>query len=1328
MTSPETENVRIGCKDVLVGRVDLLRALSSGGIELQEALAGFLGFEREPEEVTPPPQPEPEPAQPLEPQPESPPPNPVHVEVPFWQAHDFEAIEPLDGEDPVVDEPVPPVIEPVDLPPESLASGTEILSRLRRYPAFSNPSGRIDLDRTVARLSRGEFLRDFPRRPRKSWGQSIQVIIDRSRRLAPFWLDQDMVVTHLKRTYPQSGFQLAILEDGALEPRIQSPPERAGRYALPDPGSVVLVLGDLGCLTRPREYRDRLERVWVEWGRRFQANGNPALAIVPCHPNRSGDELARLWTILPWESASLSASPSLSEDATADLTEQLLTRLAFALRVEPRLVRAVRRTMFEGRADAGIEAHLWQHEAFASRHHEAATFDVRSLPGLLLKFFQLNREVRKRIYDLVRELRRDVYPGVWFSELQTLERDVPRGLLDPAELQQAAWWYQQRKQRLMASGAANDPSANEPTWFRQVFARLPESVNQGIAARVLHEIEAMIRPDGENRPPFLVPELLPAPSKTRRLMALWQVADRLVARPFASEQNSGSLLGLISTRNGLIKIDPRHQFWAGGVAPGWAADWGYDAFGAWVLLRVGEASQRLRWIPLGRFLMGSPEDEPGRISNEGPGHEETIPTGFWIFDTPCTQALWVAVMGENPSRQQGRDRPVESVSWDQCQEFLTTLNSRIEGLRLSLPSEAQWEYACRAGTETERYRENLDEIAWYGENSQYVTHPVGQKLPNDWGLYDTLGNVYEWCDDELRWDYNKKKAGVPRDPSALRMIRGGSWLYVARHVSATSRIATDKSPTTVMNLDQRVEDVARAIRAKLDTIKDSKVVDHDGQDVRLLALISRELEAGAPSSDQDWSERLATFLTTQRNGDHCHQLIWHVFDPLCNQGKKEQAQIIGEIVDLMLPLCLPHAVLSKAWRQLQDLAPRSHRNLDLGFRCAEFRAPGPVSREQGAERARERGAGCGATGDRDQASKAGWINLDVEGRDGVSFAAIAPIRVRSDLEQLTLLTTPLPSWASAIGRDQYGLWAEFTIEPQVARPPKKSKGRKKKIEPPISLGPVRQRLRWIPPGRFLMRAPVDEEGRYEDEGPQREVTIDSGFWMFDTPCTQSLWEALMDHNPSWFQSGNRPVEQASWNDCQDFLGRLNEKVGLTLSLPSEAQWEYACRAGTTKATYAGSLKIEWKNNAPILHEIAWYSGNSGIDFELSNGYDASRWPEKQFQFERAGTHPVGKKRANPWGLYDMLGNVWEWCHDYTRASHKPASAQRVFRGGSWGSGAQRVRAEGRDHGGQSSRSRRVGFRCAEFRPGREPSAVSRGREAEVAEREGELLLANKGVD
>ncbi|MGH7492721.1 MAG: formylglycine-generating enzyme family protein [bacterium] len=243
-----------------------------------------------------------------------------------------------------------------------------------------------------------------------------------------------------------------------------------------------------------------------------------------------------------------------------------------------------------------------------------------------------------------------------------------------------------------------------------------------------------------------------------------------------------------------------------------------------------------------------------------------------------------------------------------------------------------------------------------------------------------------------------------------------------------------------------------------------------------------------------------------------------------------------------------------------------------------------------------------------------------------------------------------PVWASAWGQDQYGIWVAFNY------------------------GEAEQRLRWIPPGHFVMGSPNSEAGRFHDELPHR-VTLTQGFWLFDTPVTQALWSAVMGKNPSQFQSPQRPVEQVSWNDCQAFIEKINHHIpGLALRLPTEAEWEFACRAGTTTATYAGDLDIKDENNAPVLDAIAWYGGNSGVNFELKNGVDSSGWPGKQHAHKKASTHPVAQKVPNAWGLYDMLGNVWEWCGDWYGAySGKEEidpigpkeGAIRVSRGGGW---------------------------------------------------------------
>jgi formylglycine-generating enzyme required for sulfatase activity len=242
-----------------------------------------------------------------------------------------------------------------------------------------------------------------------------------------------------------------------------------------------------------------------------------------------------------------------------------------------------------------------------------------------------------------------------------------------------------------------------------------------------------------------------------------------------------------------------------------------------------------------------------------------------------------------------------------------------------------------------------------------------------------------------------------------------------------------------------------------------------------------------------------------------------------------------------------------------------------------------------------------------------------------------------------------------------------------------------------------------------MGSPEDEPGRYDNEGPRHQVTLTEGFWLFDTPCTQALWQAVMGNNPSYFKSPTRPVENVSWHDVQDFLARINSRIpGLDLTLPSEAQWEHACRAGTETAIYSGDLAVLGENNAPALDPIAWYGGNSGVDFELDNGYDSSSWPGKQYSHTKAGTHPVKLKRANPWGLYDMLGNVLEWCQDHWHNHYEGAPddssawedsaadtvAYRVLRGGSWYSSARYVRAAYRLAFPPDYRLDYIGFRCA----------------------------------
>ena len=229
---------------------------------------------------------------------------------------------------------------------------------------------------------------------------------------------------------------------------------------------------------------------------------------------------------------------------------------------------------------------------------------------------------------------------------------------------------------------------------------------------------------------------------------------------------------------------------------------------------------------------------------------------------------------------------------------------------------------------------------------------------------------------------------------------------------------------------------------------------------------------------------------------------------------------------------------------------------------------------------------------------------------------------------------------------------------------------------------------WIPPGKFMMGSPETERQRDFDE-KQRETTISKGFWMLETPVTQRLWKSASPHNPSCFKGRDLPVERVSYPDAVEFLDRLAKfcrlKATATFRLPTEAEWEYACRAGTTSAFYFGDTFNGEEENCDGRYPYG----------DRAPGVPVPKGPYNE------KTSPVKSYKPNPWGLYDMHGNVGEWIADwYAPYPDGPAAdptgpasgCERVVRGGDWRSAANRCRAAYRDRLEPNARMNYLGFR------------------------------------
>jgi len=673
----------------------------------------------------------------------------------------------------------------------------------------------LDLPKTLKKLYRAEPLQKIVRKERKNWNHQTVLILDRNPALRPIWSDLREGWLNLRNLLGEEQLSSYFLDRGPTGSWWSMGGSRQGCEADIDDQAHVVLLGCFGALETGRisaDWRRLIERLQRRCKRVLLLSFSPlhetaleSRALSGVASNQAKTLLTLLsqaWrpslTQLRWLRLALPQATVVDElkvynhpcvEVTGELlglkSEVLLAELKNYQRLSDAIKKAVQRTMGEA----------WQ-QSLGSCANEIETLQ-RSLRkpeslkpeqyGTLLRLAQLTQnELQKDESGMAHNLMFSMLPVV---QVLAEERKGDRAWDDfLAVAQQVA---KGTNQRLPLEH--QEQKKGQSQWLRQIGSELQlrassqgallqlgaepyhvESGRQlmGTVAATDYRVEIKDQQDHW---------VLKAISKPNWADAIWMKGDTLHAEHNGTE----FLLEAASPKQ------PKAQWRIAQDRPVWAGDMGVDEYGLWADLEIKKVTQRLRWIAAGTFLMGSPEDEAERRDNETQ-HEVMLSKGYWLADTACTQKLWSAVMAENPSEfKDDLQNPVEMVSWDDCQTFIAELNEQVEGLTLHLPSEAEWEYACRAGTETVfSFGDSLSSEQANFKNEVGQTVPVRSYHPNSWGLWQMHGNVWEWCQDWLG-DYSEEPVVDPKGVAKgrKRVLRGGGWIFGGQIVRSADRNA-----------------------------------------------------------------------------------------------------------------------------------------------------------------------------------------------------------------------------------------------------------------------------------------------------------------------------------------------------------------------------------------------------------------------------------------------------------------------------------------------------------------------------------------------------------
>jgi formylglycine-generating enzyme required for sulfatase activity len=643
---------------------------------------------------------------------------------------------------------------------------------------------------------------------------------------------------------------------------------------------------------------------------------------------------------------------------------------------------------------------------------------------------------------------------------------------------------------------------------------------------------------------------------------------------------------------------------------------------------VASISMEMIFCPPGTFTMGSPTSESGRGGDETQ-HQVTLTNGFYLGKYEVTQGQYQTVMNGNsaglnadPSNFKGSNRPVEKTSWEDAQIFLTRLNSIEQsagrlpnGWKYVLPTEAEWEYACRAGTTTayswgndinsSRANYNWDGGGNDGNDSKQTVN-IGQFSANPWGFYDMHGNVWEWVHD---WKANYL-TGAQTDPEgpasgSIRVKRGGSWRDGVKWLRSADRPLLDNPSFRSSHIGFRVGFQAvkpDGANPELELFGGAGITREAGQ------AWAEPGAAGHDVRDGNLTASVTVTGTVDMNTTGTYILTYSVADAAGNEVNASRTVTVVDTTNPVLTL-LGDANMS-------------------------------------------------------QAKNSAWVDPGATASDSLDGNLTSSITITGTVDVNTTGVYTLT----------YSISDGASNEANATRVVNVGQASTHNADLNAS---VQLQMLWVEPGTFTM-------GQDGVATPEHDVTLTKGFYLGKYEVTQAQYEVVMTGNtdslsatPSTRYNGNanRPVETVSWNDIQIFLNRLNAQQsgnipsGWSYVLPTEAEWEYACRAGTTTA-------YSWGNT--IATSNANYS-SSGL----------------------SQTSDAGNYAANPWGFFDMHGNVWEWTADWygsyssgaqTDPTGAASGSNRVLRGGAWGNTGTYLRSANRHNNPPSLPHSYVGFR------------------------------------